>query len=117
MTTQSLIDMANGSIKERVDYEMTNIMANILDVNTDPTKKRELTLKISFTPNVERNDIKINTTASFKPVPTNPVTFSLFVGTDGNGELIVAEMTPQIPGQRDVYGGEQEEAPLLRLVK
>ena len=30
----SLLDMANGAIKERIDYEMGRVMQNISDPNT-----------------------------------------------------------------------------------
>ncbi len=43
---QSILDMARGAIKERVDYEMSRIMDNILDVNTNPTKERSLTITV-----------------------------------------------------------------------
>lgn len=39
----SLLDMANGAIKERIDYEMGRVMQNISDPNTKPAapKKQE----------------------------------------------------------------------------
>lgn len=40
--TKSMLDMASGAIKERVDIEMPKIIKNILDVNTNPTKPRKL---------------------------------------------------------------------------
>lgn len=36
----SLIDMANGAIKERLDYEMGRVIQNISDPNTKATAKR-----------------------------------------------------------------------------
>lgn len=39
----SLIDMANGAIKERLDYEMGRVINNISDPNTKATAKRYLT--------------------------------------------------------------------------
>lgn len=39
----SLIDMANGAIKERLDYEMGRVIQNISDPNTKATAKRYLT--------------------------------------------------------------------------
>lgn len=41
----SLLDMANGAIKERIDYEMGRVMQNISDPNTKASAKREITLK------------------------------------------------------------------------
>lgn len=44
----SLLDMANGAIKERIDYEMGRVMQNISDPNTKASAKREITLKITL---------------------------------------------------------------------
>lgn len=55
--TKSMLDMANGAIKERVDIEMPRIIKNILDVNTNPTKARKLKLELTFTPDGQRRAI------------------------------------------------------------
>lgn len=39
---KSIVEMAMGAIQERADYEMSKIIDNIIDVNTNPTKKRQL---------------------------------------------------------------------------
>ena len=72
METKSIIQMARGSIEERIDLEMTRILDNILDPNTKPTLKRKLTVTV--------------------------------------------EITPQIQGQTDIFGGEQEAPAQLKLV-
>ena len=54
---KSIIDMAQGAIKERADYEMARILDNIMDPNTAPTKKRTLTLQLVFSPDSERRQI------------------------------------------------------------
>ena len=47
---------------------------------------------------------------------TNPVATSLYVTGDSNGELVVAEMVPQVPGQLNMDGTQQEQPKLLKLV-
>lgn len=37
---KSILQMARGAFQERVDTEMTKVIANILDANTKPTQKR-----------------------------------------------------------------------------
>ncbi len=51
-----------------------------------------------------------------KLAATNPVATSLYVTGDGNGELVVAEMVPQVPGQLNMDGTQQEQPKLLKLV-
>ena len=50
MDKKSIIDMAQGAVVERIDYEMSRMIDNIIDPNTDPKKKRTLTIKIDITP-------------------------------------------------------------------
>ena len=54
---KSILRMARGAIEETTDYEMARIMDNILDPNTNPTKKRTLTLTVEFVPDSQRKTI------------------------------------------------------------
>ena len=47
----------------------------------------------------------------------DPVATALYVTSDGNGELVVAEMVPQVPGQMNMDGTQQEAPKLLKLVQ
>lgn len=60
----SLIDMANGAIKERLDYEMGRVIQNISDPNTKATAKRTITVKITLEPDEERQHVEVSATAS-----------------------------------------------------
>ena len=86
----SIMSMARGAFEERVDYEMDKVIQNILDPNTKATAKRKITLTIAT---------------------------ALYVTSDGNGELVVAEMVPQVPGQMNMDGTQQEAPKLLKLVQ
>lgn len=88
----SIMSMARGAFEERVDYEMDKVIQNILDPNTKATAKSTL-------------------------AATNPVATALYVTSDGNGELVVAEMVPQVPGQMNMDGTQQEAPKLLKLVQ
>ena len=86
----SIMSMARGAFEERVDYEMDKVIQNILDPNTKATAKHKITLTIELTPDDERRTI---------------------------GELVVAEMVPQVPGQMNMDGTQQEAPKLLKLVQ
>lgn len=60
----SILQMARGAIQERVDYEISRIVDNILDVNTEACAKRKLTLTIELKPDENRQYIKIAASAS-----------------------------------------------------
>lgn len=114
-TKQSIMQMAGGAFLERVDYEMEKVVENILDPNTKATKTRKITVTIELTPDDDRGKINVNVTAKSTLVPTNAVGTSLAFVSDRNGEAVLAEMTPQIPGQMYIDGTEQEEPAILRL--
>ncbi len=78
---KSILQMAQGAFEERVDYEMSRVIDNIMDINTDPTAKRKITLTITLTPDKARRIIKVNVTATSKLAPTDPVETSLLSQT------------------------------------
>ena len=113
----SILQMAQGAFQERVDYEMQRCVDNILDVNTKATAKRKITLTIELTPDDDRRQIRVNVVAKATLAATNPVATSLCVTTDGNGEMVVAEMGPQLPGQMRLDGHEQAAPKILNLLQ
>lgn len=115
---KSILEMSMGSILERVDYEMGKVLDNILDPNTSPTAKRKITVTLELTPSSDRKTITVHTVAKPSLVPTDPVTTSLCITTlPDTGEMIVAEMVPQVPDQMFMDGTEQEPPKVLKLIK
>lgn len=112
----SILEMSAGAIQERVDYEMGKVLDNILDPNTKPTAKRKVTVTLELIPSADRNTITVQTTAKSALCPADPVTTSLYV-TDlpGTGEMVVAELAPQIPGQFNMDGSVQEDTKILNF--
>lgn len=117
MDKKSILDMAMGAFKERADYEVGKIIDNILDPNTRADKKRSLTVTIDFSPDSERQNLRVSTTVKSKLEPTNPVSTALYITGDENGVPTVVEMVPQIPGQIGVDGSEQSEPSVLKFIK
>lgn len=118
MDSKSILEMSQGAILERVNYEMGKVIENILDPNTKPDAKRKLTISLVLTPSADRKTITVNTTAKSSLVATDAVTTGLFITSQpGSGEMVVAEMVPQIPGQYDMNGSYQEEPNILRIAK
>lgn len=113
---KSILEMSMGAILERVDYEMGKVIDNILDPNTKPTGKRKITVSLELIPSADRRTITVHTTAKSALVPTDPVTTSLFITNQpGSGEMVVAEMVPQVPGQVAFDGSEQAQPKILNF--
>lgn len=55
--TTSLVDMAMGAIKERIDYETSRVVENIKDLNTRAAKKRSIIVQIDILPDDNREQI------------------------------------------------------------
>ena len=112
-----ILDMGYGAIKERADFELSKIVENIIDPNTNATKTRTLTIQMKITPDTERQNLKVETVVKSKLEPTNPITTPMYIASDGNGEMCIVEMTPQLPGQISIDGGEQEQPGIIKLRK
>ena len=106
----SILEMAKGAIMEQFDIEAGKLISNILDPNTEPKKKRTITLTVDFIPDDYRQNVTIQATAKSKLLPNNAIKTGLFIGADaGTGELQAIELVPQLPGQTSFDGDEQEE--------
>lgn len=115
---KSILEMARGGFMERVDYEMPKIIDNIMDPNTKATAKRKITITMEFVPDDDRTSIATNFSTKMALAPTNPIRTTLYIsGEDSTGEVQVVEMIPQVPGQMDMAGLEQDPPAALRLVK
>lgn len=115
---KSILEMSMGAILERVDYEMGRVLENVLDPNTKPTAKRKITVGLELVPSADRKTITVLTTAKATLVPMDPVTTSLFITSSPNtGEMVVAEMVPQVPGQIFMDGDEQGQPKILKFAR
>ena len=111
----SLLQMAKGAIQERVDYEVSRVVDNILDMNTEAKVKRKVVLTIVMVPDDDRQVVKIEASAKSTLAPVTPVGTSLVITADGNGEMILAEIVPQVPGQISMTGEEQQAPKILKI--
>ena len=80
---------------------MDKVIQNILDPNTKATAKRKITLTIELTPDDERRTIGVSVTAKSTLAATNPSPRPSMSPLT-HGELVVAEMVPQVPGQMNM---------------
>ena len=113
---KSILEMSMGAILERVDYEMGKVMDNILDPNTKATAKRKISVTLELIPSADRRTITVQSTAKCSLTPTDPVTTSLYItNAPSTGELMVAEMVPQVPGQLALDGEEQDHPKILKF--
>ena len=115
---KSILEMARGAFLERADYEMKRVVDNIVDPNTSATAKRKMTITVTFEPDSERKDITARVEVKSSLVPTNPIRTTLYVvGERSDGTPQIVEMTPQIPGQLNMFGGEEPPQAMLKIIQ
>lgn len=51
----NLSELAEGSLQERFNHEVAKVTENILDLNTDPEKKRKITITVTLTADEHRD--------------------------------------------------------------
>lgn len=110
----SIIKMARGAVIERIDLEMLKVMENVQDLNTEPGKARQITIKVNFKPDNNRENIKVSYQVQSSLAPAAPIETSLYAGVR-NQQLFAVENVPQIPGQVAMNGEEQELPKLVAL--
>ncbi len=116
MDSVNILEVAKGAIGEKLGYELATVVKNINDPNTKADAVRKLSITVSLKPDSERRNINMSTQVKSTLVPTNNIETSLYL-TEDNGAPALVEMTPQIPGQRSLDGGEQESPKIINIAK
>lgn len=105
----TLDTIGGGALAELFAAELTRVLANIADPNTDPETKRAIGITVSFKPNRERDvaDVKLTCTSKLAGIMT--VSTRLFMGKH-QGKLIAIEHDPR---QSTLF---DEDKPALKAV-
>lgn len=95
MTLASLCD---GAVQERVNHALQKVTENVLDPNTDPKKKRSITLTLSFEPNPDdREDVSVDVSVGVKLAPETGLKTQFFLSK--NLESGMVSITEHAKGQ------------------
>lgn len=100
----TLATICGGAIQEKVDRALEKVAKNILDPNTDPGKKRTITLKITMKPDEsDYEDVAVSADVSYTLAPDIGVQTQFFVNKDlRDGHVTVMEhRRGEIRGQLD----------------
>ena len=92
----SLTTLGSGAAVVRFQEELERVLENILDLTTEATAKRSITLNISIKPTSERNQAEVTVASSAKLSPSVAVVTRAYFGRDKNtGRLVAAENNPR----------------------
>lgn len=90
----TLANIANGAAVELFESELSRVVENILDPNTDAETKRSITLKVTILPDIGRKECSIKVEASSKIAANQPCGGVIFVGKS-NGVPCAVTMNQQ----------------------
>ena len=100
----TLATLCEGAVQEKVDRALEKVAKNILDPNTDPGKKRSITLKITMKPDENDNeDVEVTADVSYLLAPEVGVQTRFFVNRDlqSEGVTVMEHKKGEIRGQLD----------------
>lgn len=94
-----LSKIANGAVQEHFERELSKVIENIMDINTDPKKNRTITLKLKFSADDSREIIAVEAAATSNMVGVEGTPFNMATGVNGDGERVVNELKSGAIGQ------------------
>ncbi|WP_440894944.1 replication terminator protein [Amphibacillus sp. Q70] len=94
-----LNDFADGALAEQFNHELQKVLENISDPNTDPTKKRKISINLTLQSDerLQLTDVVVEVKSAV--APRNAVSSSLILDKDEKGKTTAAELKSGIKGQ------------------
>ena len=95
-----LKEMIGGALQEQFGKSFEKVVENLQNPNTPFKNSREITIKLKFTQNERRDDVKCAVQVHEKLAPQAPLETSFAIGKDlKTGELYAEEYGKQMKGQ------------------
>ncbi|EIE3860326.1 hypothetical protein LDE17_000344 [Staphylococcus pseudintermedius] len=94
-----LSELGQGALQELFESELEKVIENINDINTDPTKKRKITMTIDIKSDEYREIIFAHVKVKSNLVSMDSTGIKLFNIVDENGERVVNELRSGAKGQ------------------
>ena len=100
MQNIELKELVGGALQEQFGKSFEKVIENLQNPNTPYKANREIIIKLKFTQNEKRDDVKCGILVSEKLAAQAPLETSFAIGTDlKTGELYAEEYGKQVKGQ------------------
>lgn len=100
MNKIELKEMVGGALQEQFAKAFENVVENLQNPNTPYKNSREITIKLKFTQNEWRDDVKCAVQVAEKLAPQTPMETSFAIGKNlKTGEIYAEEYGKQLKGQ------------------
>lgn len=103
MNTVELKEMVGGGLQEQFSKSFEKVIENLLNPNTPYKNNREINIKLKFTQNEARNDVKCAVQVVEKLAPQAPMETAFAIGKNlRDGKLYAEEYGKQLKGQASI---------------
>jgi len=110
MKNIELKELVGGALQEQFSKAFERVVENLQNPNTPYKNSREITIKLKFTQNEQRDDVKCGISVSEKLAAQSPMETAFAIGKDlTTGELYAEEYGKQIRGQLSINDVMSEE--------
>lgn len=110
MKKVELKELVGGALQEQFAKSFEKVVENLQNPNTPYKNSREINIKLKFTQNEKRDDVKCGILVSEKLAPQAPMETAFSIGTDlRTGELYATEYGKQCRGQLSMDDVKQPE--------
>lgn len=110
MKAVDLKQVAGGALQEKAQKALEDVFENMQDPNTPWKNKREVTIKMKFTQNEDRNDATCEISVEKKLAQPKPVETKFALGKNlETGEVVAEEYGPGIKGQVSIDDWQKEQ--------
>lgn len=101
---KKLDELMDGALTERFNYEMERVLNNVFDLNTDPKKKRQISIVIDIAPNERRDAADFRVDVKSKLAAPMAIAQTVMIYQDDDGNVTATEISNQVPGHIDMDG-------------
>lgn len=114
MKKMELRELVGGALQEQFAKSFEKVVENLQNPNTPFKNSREINIKLKFTQNEKRDDVKCGILVAEKLAPQSPMETAFSVGKDlKTGELFAVEYGKQCSGQVTMDDLGREENPVI----
>lgn len=91
----TLTNLGGGAAAELFQTDLAKVLANIVDPNTKPDARREISLKVSIKPSKDRELCAVAISTAVKLAPAEAFETQLFVSQRRDGTIESSEYNPR----------------------
>lgn len=109
-----LQELIGGALQEKFEKSFEKVVENLQNPETSFKAPRDITIKMKFTQNESRDDVKCSITVAEKLAPQQSMLTSFAIGKDlKTGELYAEEYGKQIKGQMTINDYQKASEPVV----